>query len=631
MVVPVAGGIGLATRTGDVLDDAARAYFPDLLRAAAQTAWSTYRDQLQQLLLGELGLGDRIAPGVTLYDLVVDVARDVDLSVERDASGDLLVHLVTGGTYLEATSTTPTVLGSYADPRFSFAFGLDLTFRIDLPPTTQPLHATGFDTVHVLSPTLDSHNLAGDLVFLVNDLVSFFSGSDYVGLLEQFVARTDFAPYVNEGLRPLNDELTRLAAEGYWLLEAVVDVLDGGSSGLHGLSLPGAPSGRLDLLLTATGFDRSGAVEGMITWPAALGEPTDAPLLDLALVVDALPVSRLSAATAAALHAERTASWTALPVEAARPGPGPVAGAAADESLAASLTALDAPARAVAAAELRSGLAERFITMVGGTESFAQLQAEFLRGRTDFAVTVTTAVGGTGLFVDQRPVGRTASLWAEDDATTHRRRYLMVDVPVDVPLAVTCALAPGHRWRGGVAEVVCTPRGWTGSVTVHPPAAPLGGLSPREAVQQEVELRLPDRSRVFGRVSDLEERGIIIVSGRTPGDQVQLNPQPLPPRPPDEVVLTEHVAAGPFARLSAAAAQTQRPDLAVRVSDAVQAGAVVSGTAIRDRRWGHDVLELSETVSEAAAAALVRDAPSGFGTVRGIDFAVSPYVAPVVR
>lgn len=633
MVVPVAGGIGLATRTGDVLDDAARTYFPDLLRAAAQGAWSSYRLRLQQLLLGELGLGDRIAPGVTLYDLVVEVAEQVDLQVERDDAGDLVLHLVTGGTYIEATSTTPTVLGSYADPRFSFAFGLDLDFRIDLPPTTQPLTATGFTSVRVLSPVIDSHNLIGDLAFLVNDLLRFFAGVDLVRLLQQFIADTDFAPYVNDALAPLNAELTRLAAAGYWFLDAVVDVLDGSGSGLHGLSLPGAPAGRLDLLLTATGFDRSGAVEGVVSWPAALGDPTSAPPLDLAQAVEALPASRLSAGTAAALQADRTSSWTVSAVEDAPAAPAVLearpATSAADEALGSALAALDPSERAAAAQDLRSASAERFVTLVGGLERFAALQEEFRRGRSDLVVTVTTAVGGTGLFADQRQVGRTAQLWADDDAGTHRRRYLVVEVPLDVPLQVTCALAPGHRWRGGPSEVVCRPHGWTGSVTVHPPLQLGGVLS--EVLEQQVEVRLADRSRVFGTTAELEQRGIIIVSGRTYGDEVALNPQPLPPRLADGIAVPRQVTAATTESLVAAATASRGASLGLRVRDALATGALVKGAALQDRRWGTDVVQIGEPFSEAAAAALMRNDPSGHGTARGIDFAVSEYVAPVVR
>ncbi len=634
MVLPIAGGIGLATRTDGAPDSQStpQSYFPDLIRGAARQAWTEYRARLRQLLLAELGKGDLISPGVTLYDIVLNVAEDVDLTVDRDDAGDLVVHLVTGTTYFEATSTTPTDLGEWADPRFSFAFGLDLTYRIDLPPTTQPLHATGFESIHVLSPVLDSHGFVADVVFMINDIVEWFTGTDYVALLERFIASTDFAPYVNDALTPLNDELNRLAAEGFWFLEAVVDRLDGGSGALHGLSLPGAPQGRLDLLLTAYGFDRSGAVEGLITWPRPLGEPTNRRKLDLSSAVSQeLMASQLSSATAAALHSERTAAWTAAAVSQAEQVPVasapsasavPASAEVADATVATSLEAMAVPERTVAAQELRAGVADRFVAMIGGAERFAELRAAFLRGRKDMVVTVSTAAGGTGLFADQRPVGEMAQLWAEDDDTTRRRRYLVVDVPIEAPLSVTCGLAPGYRWEGTVDQVVCEPARWNGTVTVHP------ARSVAERFDDQVEIRLPDHSRAFGRPGDLDERGIIIVSGRERlGDEVQLNPQPLPPR---EVAVDVGVARHGLERVSA----TAMPQVSMTRSEAATSGVAEQPTTVtaeQDPRWGHRVIQLDETVAEIVATELTRQNPSGAGTARGIDFRVVEYQAPVIR
>jgi hypothetical protein len=634
MVLPIAGGIGLATRTDGAPDSQStpQTYFPDLIRGAARQAWTEYRTRLRQLLLAELGKGDLISPGVTLYDIVLNVAEDVDLTVDRDDAGDLVVHLVTGTTYLEATSTTPTDLGAWADPRFSFAFGLDLTYRIDLPPTTQPLHATGFESIHVLSPVLDSHGFVADVVFMVNDIVDWFTGTDYVALLERFIASTDFAPYVNDALTPLNDELNRLAAEGFWFLEAVVDRLDGGSGALHGLSLPGAPQGRLDLFLTAYGFDRSGAVEGLITWPRTLGEPTNRRKLDVSSAVSQeLTIGQLSSATAAALQSERTAGWTAATVslgeqvpDASAPSASAVPASAevADATVATSLEAMAVPERTVAAQELRAGVADRFVAMIGGAERFAELRAAFLRGREDMVVTVTTAAGGSGLFADQRPVGEMAHLWAEDDDTTRRRRYLVVDVPIEAPLNVTCGLAPGYRWEGTVDQVVCEPARWNGTVTVHP------ARSVAERFDDQVEIRLPDSSRAFGRADDLDERGIIIVSGHGRlGDEVQLNPQPLPPR---EVAVDVGVARQGLERLSGTAVS----QVSITRSEAATSGVAEQATTVtaeQDPRWGHRVIQLDETVAEIAATELTRQNPSGAGTARGIDFRVTEYQAPVIR
>jgi len=237
-------------------------------------------------------------------------------------------------------------------------------------------------------------------------------------------------------------------------------------------------------------------------------------------------------------------------------------------------------------------------------------------------VTVTTAAGGTGLFADQRPVGEMAHLWAEDDDTTRRRRYLVVDVPIEAPLSVTCGLAPGYRWEGTVDQVVCEPARWNGTVTVRP------ARSVAQRFDDQVEIRLPDHSRAFGGAGDLDERGIIIVSGRERlGDEVQLNPQPLPPR---AVAVDVGVARQGLERLSATAVS----QVSMTRSEAATSGVAEQATTVtaeQDPRWGHRVIQLDETVAEILATELTRQNPSGAGTARGIDFRVTEYQAPVIR
>jgi hypothetical protein len=453
MTIPMAGGIGLATRDHDGSELTGVEYFGPLLRQAAQDAWTEYRPRLVEQLQRELGRGDLITAGVTLYDLDVRISPDIDLSAERDGNGDLVVHLSTGGNYIEATCTQPTALGEWADPRFSFAFGLELSYRIDLPPVTQPLSATGFESIRVLAPTLDSHGFVADLLFIANDVVTWFGGDDYIGMLETFIAGTDFASYANTALGAVNAKLTELADKGFWFLETVIDRLDGGSGALHGLSLPGAPADRLELLLTAYGYDRSGVIEGEVHWPRSLGEPTDRPA-DERLVTG---VHDLNAATASAILAVTPGQWSPIR-EAADPG--------SASPVAKQLAGLAPEAAASSARSIRAAQATTFTKLVG-TGMFTALQEEFRRGRDDLTLSVTTPVGGVGLIPDMRPSGRLATLWASDDETTCRRRFRVVEVATDAPLTVTCALAPGYRWHGTTDSVTISADGWVGTVTVH--------------------------------------------------------------------------------------------------------------------------------------------------------------------
>lgn len=616
MTIPFAGGIGLATRTGGQQDLTPVDYFGPVLATAAQDAWTEYRPQLQEFLQLDLGRGDLLAPGVTLYDLDVRISPDITFSVDRDDKGDLLVHLTTGGCYIEATSTTPSVFGSDFDPRFSVAFGLDLTYGIDLPPVTQPLVATGLKSVRVLAPHFDSHNFIGDLISMVNDIVGWFDGPNYIGQLERFIAQTDFAKTANAQLGPVNEKLTTLAAQGFWFLEAVVDQLDGASGELRGLSLPGAPADQLNLLLMARGYDRSGVIEGEITWPQTLGGPTNRPELSLAKHAR---VSQLNNATASAIVlADAPGTWESA--SAIRANIGGVAGdqgqaavaaaASADGSATAisehlgSLSTADAT---VVATQLRSGVASQFVSIIGA-EAFKELQWEFLHGRSDFVVTVTTSVPVEGaLLPESRVAGRMTTLWEADDETTCRRRFTVVDVATDAPLLVTAALADGYRWVGEVTDVSAAPDHWNGFVTVRK-----AELNLRDRVfDDQVELTV-EGARRFGTRSSLEERGIIIVSGSGVGDEVSLNPQPLPPR---EIATT---VGGALEAIRAGA------------SDTVSTGSVLA--RLRDRRWSRATIDVNAPrIDLEALVQPVRENPSGSGTVTGIDFVVGPTVHPDVR
>lgn len=592
MTFPMAGGIGLATRNHDGSGLTGVDYFGPLLKQAAQDAWTEYRPKLVAHLRSELGKGDLITNGVTLYDLDVRVSPDVDLSAERDGNGDLVVHLATGGNYIEATCTQPTDLGEWADPRFSVAFGLELSYRIDLPPVTQPLSATGFQSIRVLSPNFDSHGVVADVVFIVNDVIKWFNGKDYIGLLERFIAGTDFATYANAGLGAVNAKLTELAAQGYWFLESIIDRLDGGSGGLHGLSLPGAPADRLELLLTAYGYDRSGTITGEVHWPRSLGEPSNRPEIRLRLVTG---LADLNVATASALLAASPGQWSPVR-EAAAPAvvlaehdnPSPVA-----EKLA----ALEPDAAASTAASIRSAVASSFVDLLG-SEAFEALQLEFLHGRSDLSFAVTTPVGGEGLFRDMLPAGRLATLWESDDETTCRRRFTIVDVATEAPLTVTCALAPGYRWVGETESVSISADGWIGTVTVRPVDRTL-----RERVfDDQLALAVGGR-RLFGARDELEERGIIVIGGL--GGEIALNPQPLPPRGAGRQEFRQGGGLG-------------------RVGQLVREGVGLE-------RFGRRVLDVGRREIDPELLKPTRENPSGSGTVTGLDFEITEYVDPGVR
>jgi hypothetical protein len=288
----------------------------------------------------------------------------------------------------------------------------------------------------------------------------------------------------------------------------------------------------------------------------------------------------------------------------------PPASAAAERAIATALEDLPAPVRLAAAKDVRAAVADRIVILLGGAQQLAELQAEFQRGGRDFVVRISvTMPGGVGIVPDEHLVGSLAGIWSEDDDVWCRRRFLVVDVPIGASLTVRCGLGAGYAWSSTATAVDWAPTGWTGQVSVlrAPPAVTLA-----EAMGDQVEVRLPDRSRVITRTSALEEHGIIVDGGRPRASAIAAPaPQPAPPR---------HFGHfGPVRAENALLTVTApRPDNGPKVHLA----------AHEDRHWGMSVTEASAD-SIALLTAMPRMNPTGRGAVRGIDFAVTGNAAPV--
>ena len=622
MGVPIGGGIGVATEKGG--DLAPSQFFSDALNGALSDAWSSFHPKLESELTQFLGQGDLIHSGFTLYDIHVSISPDLAYAIDRDDADNVVISVSTGTNTIAAHSTQPTAAGSWADPALSISFGLSFSYVLDIPPMTGPLSATGLSHARVLSPHIRPENLIADIAFFLNDVFAWISGTDYIRKIEELVAQTDFASVINDGLVPLNQTLTDLAAKGYWFLDVIVDQLDGESGTLHAQSFPGftdAPGDRLDMLLTVHGYDTSGVIEGEVHWPAALG----APGLPRPAVHDDLTLAT-SAALRAAVAAGAAATGAA-PAGGASPAPAlaavplsadmsaeaqaavprvstPVAAPADSGRIGSALAALAPDLRAETAAALRLGSASAFFSVLGRAEASAAL-AEIAAGRTDLVVQASTPFGMPGQFATLHPVGRMAGLWADDDEQTMRRRYRLVDVATEAPISVSVALAPGQEWHGAVREVVAEQDGWSGTITIHKATA-------RPARQRfgRVSARFEEdaASRVALNPQPLppKERGITV------GDLVQdaasrvaLNPQPLPPV--ERVSETVHARIGAVAREAAA---TQ-----------------ISPSLLDERATLHDRGAL---ITPDLLHPVVQN-PSGNGIVEGIDFTLVEYVAPVVR
>ncbi|MFK5634028.1 hypothetical protein [Ornithinimicrobium sp. LYQ103] len=642
-----------------------------LLDTLTRTVWAEVKDRLGALVHG-LG-GRELAEGVSLYDIDLRLGDDWTRTVQRRGTGSLAVTIVSGRNTVIATSTTPTPLGSWADPRFSLDFGAMATVVLSVPPALGAVHVTAVEDVRVLVQRVDSQNLAGDVAVGLLRLAEALTDLSVEGLLQQALDSVDLTGRADAVLAPLNERIVALAADGY----SYQELLAGDAASLarqladaYGipdaaqlLRSAGAPTDTQALLLVGRRPDRSGVVEGEIAWPAAQGAPVDrrlAAALDritstflsdtsLTLVRERVssPVGRSAwlLQTRDALPARRVTSDVVV-ADAAALAPMASAATAAVQRPTTSSSVWDS---AGPAPELPPQVgpvlfdAADLSEALGGRGAYELLMDAFRRGPVQFDVTCTNPSG--------TPSGRTTVMWWDDDeAGWSRRRYRVEGVETDTPLTVGCALGPDWVWRGGSVGAVDAVN-WDGRVTVRPArdlADELSSADVQASVRladgsrRTVSLEVLERAGVVGAYGRAEQSGIIV--GGRPGEQVSLNPQPLPPR--EGRTVREWVRTGlrrGAGQLRGEGSLTERFGSIVDTVRGTVRGGVADRTstrdqvsdAVRERHGGiadgaRDVVGTVDAFGSLTLPALdvgdlsvpdVHD-PVGYGTVRGIDFRV---------
>jgi hypothetical protein len=177
------------------------------IRPALDRAWSRVRGPLANLLRKELGKGGRWN-GQTAYNIDVQLASRGQLKAM--AFGSVGVQYILKGNRVTLTMTTPSIFGSWADPRFSIDFDLILTLNVQAQVGAPLKVNTASASVNAGRP--QGANLSGDVLVAANNLISFFGGPDFLGRVQsQINARQfDAAGQVNAALAPVNSALTRI-------------------------------------------------------------------------------------------------------------------------------------------------------------------------------------------------------------------------------------------------------------------------------------------------------------------------------------------------------------------------------------------------------------------------------------
>jgi hypothetical protein len=188
--IPYPGTVSVVTDGGGALRSAWNG--PGMLRTAVLGAWIDSHGTACDELRRTLGAADRIARGVTAYDIQCDFGRSGELFVDADHApfgAPLHLRFVVPGNLVEFSTTTPTVLGRYADPDFSVRYDLELRVELMLPSAPGPLRVASIRAVPTNSK-LDSRNFTAGLGFALNDVNKLFGGSDFVALAQRMIDGT---------------------------------------------------------------------------------------------------------------------------------------------------------------------------------------------------------------------------------------------------------------------------------------------------------------------------------------------------------------------------------------------------------------------------------------------------------
>jgi hypothetical protein len=203
-----------------------------------------------------------------------------------------------------------------------------------------------------------------------------------------------------------------------------------------------------------------------------------------------------------------------------------------------------------------------------------------------FTLSATVDRGAaTGEFAQATDVTHLASMEYAPTSSDHVLNYSLVGLPIDEPIEVECAAAASVQWSGDASTKIPSPEreGWNGRVTIHP--AP------------EIAHKFRD------------------VQARSAGEEVELNPQPIPPG--HSVRLEEE-----FRKASPASEVELNPQPIPpgRETSVARAGTELRGSAASEFNRSTET-PIAEESPIRVSEMQVQD-PSGQGAVQGINFVV---------
>ncbi|MEA2687442.1 MAG: hypothetical protein QOD51_49, partial [Candidatus Eremiobacteraeota bacterium] len=192
---------------------------PGLLSDALNQGWSDARKPVCDALKAEAGKPDRLASGFTLYDIECTMAQSGSLAVTGLSGNRVTLAYTLAGNRFKATSTQPSVAGSYADPCMMLSY--DLSAKTTLHLDTLAVDAFAVSVANVSRP--DSCNTAGDIAKFAATTVHFFGGPDFLAMAQSAIQRTQnvstakLNAAVGSFVQPLHQYAGQYATQQSWI------------------------------------------------------------------------------------------------------------------------------------------------------------------------------------------------------------------------------------------------------------------------------------------------------------------------------------------------------------------------------------------------------------------------------
>lgn len=178
---------------------------PRIVSGQVQGAWTQASPQICAALVSRMS-APGAAAGQTLRDIACALDPGIATKVVPRGPDGFDVELVTGGS-VTATSTTPTPLGEYADPRLTLDVRAHLTMGIGVQQDRNRILRVTSTQFRLQDARLRPENWSAAIAeFIAADLIPYFGGPNYKRLAEQAVndVKLGVMQQMDDGLQPLN-------------------------------------------------------------------------------------------------------------------------------------------------------------------------------------------------------------------------------------------------------------------------------------------------------------------------------------------------------------------------------------------------------------------------------------------